>query len=40
MSKIYAFCGRKRSGKGVLSNIIKEKYDVELHEEVKIIGER
>lgn len=27
MSKIYAFCGRKRSGKGVLSNIIKEKYD-------------
>lgn len=27
MSRIYAFCGRKRSGKGVLSNIIKEKYD-------------
>lgn len=27
MSKIYAFCGRKRSGKGVLSNIIKEKYN-------------
>jgi hypothetical protein len=26
-NKILAFAGRKRSGKGVLSNIIKEKYD-------------
>lgn len=26
-NKIFAFAGRKRSGKGVLSNIIKKKYD-------------
>lgn len=25
--RIYAFCGRKRSGKGVLSNVLKEKRD-------------
>lgn len=29
-NKIYAFAGRKRSGKGVLSNILKDKYDAEI----------
>ena len=27
MLKLFGFCGRKRSGKGVLANVVKEKYD-------------